>query len=156
MDDCCRLVLPYHAVKHATGETDPCDSPRTGAKSTTTSSHTSTFTESLEFYCLEFQFLDTSGHPTSAPQYITIANIQHMHITIRNLGKVSGLCFFFQVYDSHPYSHETSIFTLGAPNEEVQGRQTKLRPGFTMGKLVQLSSGISILRDSHIVLSKQS
>ena len=90
-----------------------------------------------------------------------------MHITIRNLGKVSGLCFFFQVYegvmeeeknlmDSHPYSHETSIFTLGAPNEKVQGRQTKLRPGFTMGKLVQPSSGISILRDSHIVLSKQS
>ena len=28
--------------------------------------------------------------------------------------------------DSHTYSYETSIFTLGAPNEEVQGRQTKL------------------------------
>ena len=25
--------------------------------------------------------------------------------------------------DSHPYSHETSIFTLGAPHEEMQGRQ---------------------------------
>ena len=25
----------------------------------------------------------------------------------------------------------TSIFTLGAPNEEVQGRQTKLHQGFT-------------------------
>ena len=37
--------------------------------------------------------------------------------------------------DSHPYSHETSIFILGAPHEEVQGRQTKLHPGFTMGKL---------------------
>ena len=46
--------------------------------------------------------------------------------------------------DSHPYSHERSIFTLGAPHEEVQGRQTKLHPG------------ISILRDSHIVLSKRS
>ena len=43
--------------------------------------------------------------------------------------------------DSHPYSHETSIFTLGAPHEEVQGRQTKFHPGFTMGKLVQTSPG---------------
>ena len=58
--------------------------------------------------------------------------------------------------DSHPYSHETSIFTLGAPHEEVQGRQTKLHPGFTMGKQVQPSPGISILRDAHIVLSKWS
>ena len=39
--------------------------------------------------------------------------------------------------DSHPYSHETSIFTLRAPHVEVQGRRTKLHPGFTMGKLVQ-------------------
>ena len=30
--------------------------------------------------------------------------------------------------DSHPYSYETSIFTLGAPHEEVQSRQTKLHP----------------------------
>ena len=37
--------------------------------------------------------------------------------------------------DSHPYSHETSILTLGAPHEEVQGKQTKLHPGFIMGKL---------------------
>ena len=58
--------------------------------------------------------------------------------------------------DSHPYSHGTSIFTLGAPHEEVQGRQTKLHPGFTMGKLVQLSPAISIFRDAHIVLSKRS
>ena len=28
--DCCRLVLPYHAVKHATDGTDPCDPPRMG------------------------------------------------------------------------------------------------------------------------------
>ena len=41
--------------------------------------------------------------------------------------------------DSHPYSYETSIFTLGAPHEEVQGEQTKLHPGFTLGKLVQPS-----------------
>ena len=38
----------------------------------------------------------------------------------------------------------------------MQGRQTKLHPGFTLGKLVQPSPGISILRDSHIVLSKRS
>ena len=50
-----------------------------------------------------------------------------------------------QFRDSHPYSHGTSIFTLGAPHEEVQGRQTKLHPGFTMGTLVQPSPGISIL-----------
>ena len=58
--------------------------------------------------------------------------------------------------DSHPYSHETSNFTLGAPHEEVQGRQTKLHPGFTIGKLVQPSPGISILRDVRIVLSNRS
>ena len=46
--------------------------------------------------------------------------------------------------DFHPYSHETSIFTLGSPHEDVQGGQTKLHPGFTMGKLVQPSPGISI------------
>ena len=90
------------------------------------------------------------------------------HTTIRNLGIASGPSLFFFVFfpgghgrrtiliDSHLYSHETSIFTLGAPHEEVQGRQTKLHPGFTMGKLVQPSPGISILRDAHIVLSKRS
>ena len=58
--------------------------------------------------------------------------------------------------DFHPYSHDTSIFTLGAPHEEVQGRETKLLPGFTMGKLVQPSPGISILQNAHIVLSNRS
>ena len=100
-----------------------------------------------------------------------LANVPHVHITIRNLGIASGLRFFLFLFflstrgghgrrtilmDSHSYSYETSIFTLGAPHEEVQGRQTKLHPGFTLGKLVQPSPGISILRDSHIVLSKQS
>ena len=47
--------------------------------------------------------------------------------------------------DPHPYSYETSIFTLAAPHEEVQGRQTKLHPGFTLGKLVHPSPGISFL-----------
>ena len=82
-----------------------------------------------------------------------------MHITIRDLDIASGLrffIFFFQssqgghgrrkiLMDSHPYSHETSIFTLGVPHEEVQGRQMKLHPGFTMGKLLQPSLGISFL-----------
>ena len=91
------------------------------------------------------------------------------HTTIRNLGIASGPSFF-KIFlspqgghgrrkilmDSHPYSHETSIFTLGAPHVEVQGRQTKLHPGFTMGKLVQPSPGISILRDAHIVLYNRS
>ena len=36
---CCRLVLPYYDVKHVTNGTDPCDPPRIGAKSTTTSNH---------------------------------------------------------------------------------------------------------------------
>ena len=58
--------------------------------------------------------------------------------------------------DSHPYSHETSILTLGVPHEEVQVRQTKVHPGFTMGKLVQPSLGIWIFRDAHIVLSNRS
>ena len=58
--------------------------------------------------------------------------------------------------DSDPYSYETSIFTLSAPHEEVQGRQTKLHPGFTLDKLVQPFPGISNFWDSHIVLSKRS
>ena len=88
-------------------------------------------------------------------------------IPIRNLGIASGPSFFFSsprgghgrrknLMDSHPYSHETSIFTLGAPHEEVQGRQTKLYPGFTMGKLVRPAPGILILQDAHIVLSNWS
>ena len=36
--------------------------------------------------------------------------------------------------DSQSYSYKTFIFTLGAPLEEVQGRQTKLHPGFTRKK----------------------
>ena len=46
--------------------------------------------------------------------------------------------------DSHPYSYETSIFTLRAPHEEVQGKQAKIHPRLTLGKLVQPSQGISI------------
>ena len=55
---------------------------------------------------------------------------------------------------SHSYSYETSIFTFGAPHEEVQGRQTKLHPGFTLGKLVQPSPGISILRFPHCSVNR--
>ena len=32
LDDCCRLMLPYHALKHATDGTDPRDPDRMGAK----------------------------------------------------------------------------------------------------------------------------
>ena len=80
------------------------------------------------------------------------------HTTIRNLDIAlrGGHGRRKILMDSDHYSHEISIFTLGAPHEEVQGRQTKLHPGFTMGKLVQPSPGISILRDAHIVLSKRS
>ena len=70
---------------------------------------------------------------------VTVANIPHMHITIRNLGIASVLRFWKKIFDgfSSLYSYETSIFTLGAPHEKVQGRQTKLHPGFILGKLVQ-------------------
>ena len=97
-----------------------------------------------------------------APQYCNRANIPQSN---QKFGHSLRPQFFSPqrgrgrrkfLMDSHPYSHETSIFTLGAPHEEVQGRQTKLHPGFTMGKLVQPSPGISNLRDSHIVLSKRS
>ena len=100
----------------------------------------------------------------SAPQYCNRADIPHDN---PKFGHSFWPQIFFSrplgghgrkkiVMDSHPYSYETSIFTLGAPHEEVQGRQTKLHPGFTLGKLVQPSPGISILRDSHIVLFKRS
>ena len=76
---------------------------------------------------------------------VTVANIPHMHIRIRNLGirLASGLRFFVffliprgghgrrkMLMDFHPYGYgcETSIFTLGVPHEEVQGRRTKLHP----------------------------
>ena len=39
LDDCCKLVLPYHAVQQATDGTDSSDVPKMGAKSTTTSNH---------------------------------------------------------------------------------------------------------------------
>ena len=69
-----------------------------------------------------------------------------MHITIRNLGIASGGHGRRKILmDSYPYSYETSIFTLAAPHEEVQGRQTKPHPGFTLGNLVQPSLGISFL-----------
>ena len=70
----------------------------------------------------------------SAPQYCNRANISHNNQ--KYLGIDPGPSFFFFsrprgghgritiLMDSHPYSHETSIFTLGAPHEEVQGRQT--------------------------------
>ena len=86
---------------------------------------------------------------------------QIYHITIRNLGIASGPSPLGGhgrrkiLMDSHPYSHKTSIFTLGAP-EEVQGRQTKLHPGFTIGENSAAFPGISILRDARIVLSSQS
>ena len=97
----------------------------------------------------------------SAPQYCNRANISHNN---QKFGHSLRPQFFFHgghgkrkiLMDSHPYSHVTSLFTLGAPHEGVQGRQTKLHPGFTMGKLVQPSPGISILQDAHIVLSNRS
>ena len=74
----------------------------------------------------------------SVPQYCKRANIHHNN---QRFGHILQPQFFFHgrrtiLMDSHPSSHENSIFTLGAPHEEVQGRQTKLHPGFKMGKLV--------------------
>ena len=95
-------------------------------------------------------------NPKTSPRHlnfntVTVANIPHMHITIRSLGIAfcprGGHRKRKILMDSHPYSYETSIFTLGAPHE-VQGRQTKHHPGLTLGKLVQPSPEISIIRDS--------
>ena len=70
---------------------------------------------------LRVLFLDTPGHPTSAPQKTeTVANTPYMQITIRNLGIASSLCFQGRtglLMDSHPYSYETTIFILGVPHE---------------------------------------
>ena len=82
----------------------------------------------------------------SAPQYCNRANIPHNN---QNLGIASGPSFERRkiLMDSHPYSYETSIFTLGALHEEVQGRQTKLHQGFSLGKLVQPSRTGTIFRN---------
>ena len=104
---------------------------------------------------LSFNFLDASGHPTSAPQYSNSSKyITYAHNKQKYGHSLRG---FFHgrrqiLMDFHPYGYETYIFTLSATHEEVQGRQTKLHQGFTPGKLVQPSPGSSILRDSHIVL----
>ena len=50
------------------------------------------------------------------------------YIPYANINQKLGCIFMY----SHPHSYETSIFTLGAPHEEVQGRQTKLHPEFTL------------------------
>ena len=73
--------------------------------------------------------------------YCNWANIAHNNQKFRHsLRPQFFFLFFFYslrghgrrkiLMDSHFYGHETSIFTLGAPHEEVQGRQTKLHPGF--------------------------
>ena len=117
-----------------------------------------------------YQVLRYIRAPNECPQYCNRANRSHNNQKFGHSLWPKFFFFFFffldplrgghgrrkMLMDSHPYSHETSIFTLGAPHEEVQGRQTKLHPGFTMGKLVQPSPGISILRDAHIVLSNRS
>ena len=87
----------------------------------------------------------------SAPQYCKRADIPHNN---QKFGHSPWPQFFFKLLffkfmrgherrkimmDSHPYGYETSIFTLCAPHEEVQDRQTKFHPGFTLGKLVKLS-----------------
>ena len=102
----------------------------------------------------------------SAPQYCNRANRSHSNQKFVHSLRPQFFFFFFffqvqeGVMEEEKFRwiliHETSIFTLGAPHEEVQVRQTKLHPVFTTGKLVQPSPGISILRDAHIVLSKRS
>ena len=99
---------------------------------------------------LRVLFLDTSGHPTSAPQYSNNSKYTIYAHKNHKVGHSMRPPFIFQgrrkiLKDSHPNSDETSIFTFGAPHEEVQGRQTKLHLGFTMGKLVQPSPDISFL-----------
>ena len=83
----------------------------------------------------------------SAPQYCNRANRSHNNQKFGHSLRPRFFFFFFFfnprgghgrrkiLMDSHPYSHETSIFTIGAPHEEVQGRQKKLHTGSTMGKL---------------------
>ena len=78
------------------------------------------------------------------PRNTVTANIPH------NSQKYGHRLRLFQVHEG---VMEKDIFWCS--HEEEQGSQTKLHPGFTLGKLVQPSPGISILRDSHIVLSKR-
>ena len=56
LDDWCRLVLLYHAVKHVTDGTDPCDTPQMGAKRTTN------VTSNLCTYQLLYLWLYQTAH----------------------------------------------------------------------------------------------
>ena len=87
----------------------------------------------------------------SAPQYRNRANRSHNNHKFGYSLRPQFFFFFFLsprgghgkrkiVIDSHPYSLETSTFTLGAPHEEVHGRQTKLHPRFPP---VQTSAALS-------------
>ena len=81
----------------------------------------------------------------SAPQYCNRANTSLNNQKFGHSLRPQFFFFFFfssprgghgrrkVLMNSRPYSHETSIFILGAPHEKVQGRQTKLHPAFTMG-----------------------
>ena len=99
----------------------------------------------------EFSFLDTSGHPMSA--LYTVANIPHMHITIKNLDIASvPLSFFPKGIMGEKFWWIVILMAKKLPflPSEAKGRQTKLHPGFTLAKLysswlVQPSPGISIL-----------
>ena len=56
---------------------------------------------------LRVLFLDTPGHPKSACNTVTLANIPYMHITIRNLVHKGVMEEGNFLMDSHPFSHET-------------------------------------------------
>ena len=69
-------------------------------------------------------FLDTSGYPTSAPQYSNSSKYTTYAQTNKKFGH--SLRFFGRVHgrikilmDSHPYGYEIFIFTLVAPHEEA-------------------------------------
>ena len=74
-------------------------------------------------WLLRVLFLDTPGHPTSALQYSNSNKYTTYAQNNQKFGHRRQISM-----DSHPYSYETSIFTLGVPHKEVQGRQTKVLP----------------------------
>ena len=119
---------------------------------------------------VEFLDYDTSGQPTSAPKNTWYSNSTSKYTTYahnnQKIGQILRPLFIFFIKSTRSWKKKN---VDGFSNLRLRifhfyprcapwgsgGPAKKLHPGFTLDKLVQPSQGISIFRDSDIVLSKR-